>query len=192
METISIPPPLGDPDGEEPESLLLSRLPGEEVSEDTGSVWFCSVRTGEEEEEEEDGDPWNVAGETPRFSLGGTGGNNLPASDKDKLRLGLGLSWLALRLAEFSLRSEVNLSAGVDVSPEVRPSMTVKQMDSWESLLGGSGAGSGVGQKWMGAVRRRLKTVLGLGTGFITVLLDSEFVSMAARFGTELFLNASK
>lgn len=168
----------------------MSRLLGEEVSEDTGSVWFWSVRTGEEEDEE-GGDPWNVAEETPRFSLGGTGGNN-PVSDKDKLRLGLGLSWLALRLADFSLRSEVNLLAGVGVSTEFRPSITVKQMDSWESLLGGGGAGSGVGQKWTGAVRRRLKTVLGLGTGFITVLLDSEFVSMAARFGAELFLRASK
>lgn len=113
-------------------------------------------------------------------------------SDKDKLRLGLGLSWLALRLADFSLRSVVNLLVGVGMSPEFRPSIRVKQMDSWESLLGGGSAGSGVGQKWMGAVRRRLKTVLGLGTGFITVLLDSEFVSMAARFGAELFLNASK
>lgn len=46
----------------------------------------------------------------------------------------------------------------------------------------------------MGAVLRRLKTVLGLGTGFTTALLslDSEFVNMAARFGAELFQNASK
>lgn len=46
----------------------------------------------------------------------------------------------------------------------------------------------------MGAVLRRLKTVLGLGTGFSTalLLLDSEFVSMVARLGAELFLNASK
>lgn len=42
-------------------------------------------------------------------------------------------------------------------------------------------------------VRRRLKTVLGLGTGFTTVLLlDSDSANMAARFGAELFLNASK
>lgn len=135
-----------------------------------------------------------MKGGTPRFSLGGTGGNNPPASDRDKLRLGLLLSaWLGLRLDvdDLSLRSEVNLSS-VDTSPEVKPSNTVKQMDSWESLLGGSGAGSGVGQKWMGAVLRRLKTVLGLGTGFTTGLLLSELVSMAPRFGAELFLNASK
>lgn len=78
------------------------------------------------------------------------------------------------------------------MSPEVKPSNTVKQMDSWESLLGRGGAGSGVGQKWMGAVLRRLKTVLGLGTGFTTGLLLSELVSMAARSGAELFLDASK
>lgn len=78
------------------------------------------------------------------------------------------------------------------MSPEVRPSNTVKQIDSWESLLGGGGAGSNVGQKWTGAVLRRLKTVLGLGTGFTMGLLLSESVSMVARFGTELFLSASK
>lgn len=136
-----------------------------------------------------------MAGGTPRFSLGGTGGNDPPASDRDKLRLGLLLSaWLGLRLGvvDLSLRSEVTLSSGVGVSPEVKPSKTVKQMDSWESLLGRGGTGSGVGQNWMGAVLRRLKTVLGLGTGFITGLLLSELVSMAARFGAELFLNASK
>lgn len=91
-----------------------------------------------------------------------------------------------------SLGSEVSLSVGVDVSPELKPSNTVKQMDSWESLLGRGGAGSGVGQNWMGAVLRRLKTVLGLGTGFTAGLLLSALVSMAARFGAELFLNASK
>lgn len=110
-------------------------------------------------------------------------------SDRDELRLALLLSvWFALRpgAVDLSARSEVNLSSGV------RPSNTVKQMDSWESLLGGGGAGSGVGQKWTGAVLRRLKTVLGLGTGFTTGLLLSEPVSMAARFGAELFLNASK
>lgn len=149
---------------------------------------LCSVRTGEGEAED-GGDPWNMAGGTPRFSLGGTGGNNLPASDRDKLRLGFLLrARLGLRLDVVvqSLGSEVNLS------PEVRPSNTVKQMDSWESLLGGGGAGSGVGQKWTGAVLRRLKTVLGLGTGFTAGLLPSELVNMAARFGAELFLNASK
>lgn len=180
---------MGEPDSEDPECLLLSKLPGQEV---TGSIWFCSVRTGDEEEED-GGDPWNMAGGTLRFSLGGTGGNNPPASDKDKLRLGFLLSaWLGLRLGVLSLRSEVNLSSVGGVSPEVKPSKTVKQMDSWESLLGGGGAGSGVGQKWMGAVLRRLKTVLGLGTGFTTGLLLSQLVSMAARFGAELFLNASK
>lgn len=167
----------------------MSRLLiGQEV---TGSVSFCSVRTGEEEEE--GGDPWYMAGGTPRFILGGTGGNNLPASDRDKLRLGLLLSaWLGLPLGvvNLSLRSEV--PSGVGVSPEVRPSNTVKQIDSWESLLGWGGAGSDVGQKWTGAVLRRLKTVLGLGTGFTMGLLLSESVSMAARFGTELFLNGSK
>lgn len=171
----------------------MSRLPGQEV---TGSVWFCSVLTGEEEEEEEEGgDPWKMAGGTPRFSLGGTGGNDLPASERDRLRLGLLLSaWLGLRLGvvSLSLRSEVTLSSGVGVSLEVKPSNTVKQMDSWESLLGGGGAGSGVGQKWTGVVLRRLKTVLGFGTGFITGLLLSELVSMAARSGAELFLYASK
>lgn len=80
----------------------------------------------------------------------------------------------------------------VGMSPEVKPSNTVKQMDSWDSLLGVGGAGSDVGQKLMGAVLRRLKTVLGLGTGFTTDLPQSELVSMAVRFGTELFLNASK
>lgn len=136
-----------------------------------------------------------MAGGIPRFSLGGTGGNNPLASDRDKLRLGLLLSaWLGRRLGvvAVSLRSEVNLSSGVGVSPEVKPSNTVKQMDSWESLLGWGGAGSGIGQKWMGAVLRRLKTVLGLGTGFTTGLLLSELVNIAARFGTELFLNDSK
>lgn len=136
-----------------------------------------------------------MAGGTPRFILGGTGGNNPPVSDRDKLRLGLFLStWLGLRLGvvDWSLTSEVNLSSGVGVSLEVKPSNTVKQMESWESLLGGGSAGSGVGQKWMGAVLRRLKTVLGLGTGFTTGLLLPELVSMAARFGAELFLNASK
>lgn len=136
-----------------------------------------------------------MAGGVPRFSLGGTGGNNPPASVKDKLRLGFFLSaWLSLRLGvvDLSLTSEVNLLSGVAVSPEVKSSNTVKQMDSWESLLGGGGAGSGVGQKWTGAVLRRLKTVLGLGTGFTTGLLLSALVSMAARFGAELFLNASK
>lgn len=145
------------------------------------------MRTGEEE------DPCNLEGATPRFSLGGTGGTSPPASDRDQLRPGLVLStWLGLRLVGLSLRSEVELSSSLGVTPEVRPSNTVKQMDSWESLLGGGGAGSGVGLKWTGAVLRRLKTVLGLGTGFTTVLLLSEFVSMAARFGAELFLNASK
>lgn len=78
------------------------------------------------------------------------------------------------------------------VSPEVKPSNTVKQMDSWDSLLAVGGAGSDVGQKWTGAVLRRLKTVLGLGTGFTRDLLPAELVSMAVRFGAELFLNASK
>lgn len=95
-------------------------------------------------------------------------------------------------MVDLLLRSEVNLSSDVGLSPEVKPSNTLKQMDSWESLLDGGGAGSGVGQKWIGAVLRRLKTVLGLGTGFTTGLLPSESVSMLARFGAELFLNASK
>lgn len=43
----------------------------------------------------------------------------------------------------------------------------------------------------MGAVLRRLKTVLGLGTGFTVGLLPSEFASMAARSGAELFLITS-
>lgn len=136
-----------------------------------------------------------MAGGIPRFSLGGTGGKNPPASDRDKLRLGFLLSvWFSFRLGvvEFSLRSEVNLLSGVGVSPEVKPSNTVKQMDSWESLLDGGGAGSGVGQKWTGVVLRRLNTVLGFGTGFTAGLLLSELVNMAPRFGTELFLSASK
>lgn len=82
--------------------------------------------------------------------------------------------------------------SGVGVSPEVKPSNTVKQMDSWESLLDGGGAGSGVGQKWTGVVLRRLNTVLGFGTGFTAGLLLSELVNMAPRFGAELFLSASK
>lgn len=121
----------------------------------------------------------------PRFSLGGTGGSDRPASDRDELRLGL---WLVDLLPS----TEVNLSSDVGVSPEVKSSSTEKQMDSWESLLDGDGAESGAGQKWMGAVRRRLKTVLGLGTGFAAGLPASELVSMARRFGAELFLKASK
>lgn len=155
-----------------------------------GRVWFCSVCT---DEEEEGGDPWNVAGETPRFSLGGTGGSDPPASDRDKLRLGLLLSaLLSLRLGvvNLSLRLEVSLSSGVGLSPEDKPSNRLKQIDSGESLLGGGG--SGVGQKWTGVVLRRLKTVLGLGIGFTSDMLLSELVSMVARFGAELFLNASK
>ena len=128
--------------------------------------------TGEDEEEGRD-----MEGRAPRVILGGTGGNNPPASVRDRLRLGLVLpTWPSLRR-----------SSGVGVSSEVSPSNTVKQMDSWDSLLGGGGATSGVGQKWMGIVRRRLNTVLGLGTGFTTTLLTSEFVNMAARFGVELF-----
>lgn len=121
-----------------------------------------------------------------RFSLEGTGGNSPPASDRDKLRLGLVLvTWLSLLVGvvDFWLRSE-------GASPDVKSSNTVKHMESWDSLLGGGGAGSGVGQKLMGVVLRRLKTVLGLGTGFTTALLplDSELVNMAARSGDELFL----
>lgn len=79
-----MPPPRGEPG--DSESWLSSRLPEEKV---TGCVWICSVRTGEDEEDEdEDGDPWNLAEETPRFSLGGTGGNDPLASDSDKLRPG--------------------------------------------------------------------------------------------------------
>lgn len=135
-----------------------------------------------------------MAGGIPRFSLGGTGGNNPPASERDELRLDRLLSaWLGFWAAVVTLfRSEVNLSAGVGASLEVKPSNMEKQMDSWESLLGRGGAGSGVGWKWTGAVLRRLKTVLGLGTGLSIGLPASELVSMAARFGAELFLNASK
>lgn len=135
---------------------------------------------------------------TPRFSLGGTGGNAPSESGSDKLRLGL-VSWLGLRLGA---DTDLSLQLEVGVSPEFKPSRIVKQMDSWESRLGGGGTGSGVEQeKWIGVVLRRLKTVLGLGTGFTTVfgvllLLASaeptEFVSMAARFGAELFRKASK
>lgn len=184
-----MPPPRGELEGEDPESLLLSELPGQEVRED--KAWTCSVGTGEEEV---GGGPCIKAVRTPRFSLGGTGGNSPPASDRDLLRPGLVLSvWLDLRLGEaaLSLRSEVKLLSAAGASPELRPSNTVKQMDSWESLLGRGGAGSGVGQKWTGVVLRRLKTVLGLGTGFTATLLLSEFVSMAARSGAELFLNTS-
>lgn len=132
-----------------------------------------------------------MAGGAPRFILGGTGGTTPPASVRDKLRLGLLLpAWLDRRQGVVDMRSEE--SAAVGVSLEGRPSNTVKQMDSWESLLGGGGAGSGVGQKWTGAVLRRLKTVLGLGTGFTAGRLLSELVSMVARFGTELFRNTSK
>lgn len=109
----------------------MSKLPGQEVREDR--VWWCSVRKGEEEEEEDGGDPWNIEGGTPRFSLGGTGGNDPPASDKDRLRLGLVLSpWLGLLLGmvDLFLRSDVNLSSGGGASPGVKPSKTVKHMDS--------------------------------------------------------------
>lgn len=64
-----------------------------------------------------------------------------------------------------------------------------KQMESCESLLVGGGAGSPSGQNLMGAVRRRLNTVLGLGTGFT---MTSQLVSKSPRFGAEVFLNASK
>lgn len=134
-----------------------------------------------------------MAGGAPRFILGGTGGTPPPASVRDKLRLGLLLpAWLDRRQGVVDMRSEKSATVGVSPEPEDRPSNTVKQMDSWESLLGGGGAGSGVGQKWTGAVLRRLKTVLGLGTGFTAGRLLSELVSMVARFGTELFLNTSK
>lgn len=181
LETISTSLPPGELHGDR----LPSGLPGPEA---TGSVWFCSIRTGKEEEEEGTGD---TAGGPPRFILGGTGGTTPPASVRDKLRLGLLLpAWLDRRQGVVDMRSEE--SAAVGVSPEDRPSNTVKQMDSWESLLGGGGADSGVGQKWTGAVLRRLKTVLGLGTGFTAGRLLPELVSMVARFGTELFLNTSK
>lgn len=163
METISTPPPLGLAEG--PEFLLLLTPSGQE------GAWFCTEQTGEEE-------LW-----VPRFSLGGTGGTDPPASDRDKLRLGLVLpTWLCLLLREAD--SEL-------WSVDVRASSTLKQMESWESLLGGGTPGSAGGQKWTGVVLRRLKTVLGFGTGFTIVLL-SEFVSMADRLGAELFLNASK
>lgn len=90
-----------------------------------------------------------------------------------------------------SLRSEVKALSAVGMSAELRLSSTVRQMDSWDSLLGRGGAGSGVGVNWMGAVLRRLKTVLGLGTGFTVGLLPSEFASMAVRSGAELFLITS-
>lgn len=137
METICIPPPLGELDGEDPESLLLSILIGQEV-------WLCSVRKGEEEEEDEGGDSWNIEGGAAWFSLGGTGGNNPPGSDRDELRLGLVLSTGPCRL--LGVRSEVDALPGMGVSPEVEPSNKVKHMDSWESLLGGGGAGSGTEQ----------------------------------------------
>lgn len=179
METISISlPSLCEPAGGDPDCLLLSKLLEQEGSED--KVWFWS------DAEDEGGEPWNMEWGTPRLSLGGTGGNNPPASDRDKLRLGLILSvWIGLWPV-------VELPSGV--LPEVKPSNTGKQMDSWESLLGGGGIGSGVGQKWMGAVLRRLKTVLGLGIGLTTALLlvDSELASIASTFETKLFLDASE
>lgn len=85
----------------------------------------------------------------------------------------------------------MKLWSDVGVSPEVAPSDTEKKMESWESLLEGGGA-SVVAQKWTGAVLRRLKTVLGLGTGFTKGRLPSRPVNMSARFGAEQFLNASK
>lgn len=187
-------PPLGELEDEEPESLLRSRSPGQAL---TVHFWlFSTCAGGDEEEEEEGGAPWNVEGGTPRFSLGGTGGKDPPASDRDKLRLGFLLSpWLGLRqgVATLSLSSRVNLDSGAAMmSLGVKPSNTVKQMDSCDSLRCVGGGGSGAGQKRMGAVLRRLNTVLGLGTGFTTGLLLSTLVNMAARFGAELFLNASK
>ena len=134
-----------------------------------------------------------MAGGILVFTLGGTGGNSLPASDRDKLRLGLLRSvWLSRLPAVANLAPRPDGSSGEGVTSDVKPSNTVKQMDSWESLLGGGGASSDVGQKWMGVVLRRLKTVLGLGTGFTTDRLLSELVSMAPKFGAELFLSASK
>lgn len=81
-----------------------------------------------------------MEGETPWFSLGGTGGTNPPASDRDRLRLSrIPSAWLSLWLGV------VDLFSGVGLSPEVKLSNTVKQMDSCESLLGVGGAESGVG-----------------------------------------------
>lgn len=104
LETISILHPLGEPG--DPESLVLSRLPGLEDSEDVGPLG--SVRM-----EEEGGVSVKEGGvtevEATRFSLGGTGGTAPPASDRDRLRLGLVLPvWLGLRM-----------SPGVGVAPEV-------------------------------------------------------------------------
>ncbi|TNN61066.1 hypothetical protein EYF80_028719 [Liparis tanakae] len=81
-------PPLEAVEPGDPESLLFSRLLGQEA---TGGFWSWSVRMGEEEEEQ-GRDPCNTAEGIPRFSLGGTGGNDRPASDRDELRLGLLLS----------------------------------------------------------------------------------------------------
>lgn len=159
------------------------------MSED--KIWFCSGWTGKEAEGA--ASCW-TEGRARRWRRGGTGGTAPPVSDRDKLRVGLIFSaWLRFLLGVviLSSRSESDLLLGLGMSLQLNLSNT-KQMDSWESLRGGGGAGSGAGQKLMGAVLRRLKTVLGLGTGFTTALLESEFANIAVRFGAELFLSASK
>lgn len=93
-------------------------------------------------------------------------------------------------MVKLSVRSEVLSDAAV--SSEVKPSNKVKQMDSWESLLGGRVMGSCAGQKRTGAVLRRLKTVRGLGTGFTVAMSLSESLCIAARHRVELFLNTSE
>lgn len=130
----------GEPDG--PESLVPSKLPGRPGRDDSGRL-----------SAEEGGGVREAAG--PRLDLGGTGGTDPTASDRERLRLGRVLpTWLGLR-------------PSVGVACEVRPSSTVKQMDSWESLRSAGAAASDAALNWTGAVLRRLKTVLGLGMGFM-------------------------
>ena len=70
---------------------------------------------------------------------------------------------------------------------QLRPGLSSAEgpSSSWETLLGS-------GQKWTGTVLRRLKTVLGLGTGFRAAVSPAELLSMAARSGAELFLKTWK
>lgn len=126
-----------------------------------------------------------------RFSRGGTGGSDPRLSHRERLRLGRVLPaclclWLCLGVA-----SEAWLFSAVGVS-ELTSSNTVRQIDSWDCLLSGGGAGSGNGQKLTGTVLLRLKTVLGLGTGFTGCLLVSGSSDMEERSGVELLLSPAE
>lgn len=184
LDTISTPGPRGEPEGGDPESLLLSRLSERNTRED--NTCLCSERTGEEDEGDEEGGDMEAT--ALRFSRGGTGGSDPRVSHRERLRLGRVLpGCLCLWLwSGVGVASDPMLFSAGGVSSD-----TVRQMDSWDRHCGG-GAGSGNGQKLMGTVLLRLKTVLGLGTGFTGRLLLSESCDMEDRSGVELLLNPAE